>query len=173
MRKTVAFFMNLLYFGVFIAVQASVLNTTTSYNYDQVWLSVLDTQSIIFKVRACSDVHIGLAKYSGIANVDMYEIVLGGWENTQSVIRKGIQGGHEAELQQEGIVSCDESRYFWASWSGGLIAVGKGSSPNVKSTELMQWRDPQPHEVNAVGVTTASGYTGTWEFTQIEGRMIS
>lgn len=131
--------------------------------YDQVWLSVIDEESIVFKVRACSDVHIGLSRYPGISYVEMYEIVIGGWGNTKSVIRTSMQQEHpEAELDEADTVSCDSSRHFWVSWPNGRIAFGRGS--HVGSREMLHWTDPNPHEVTAVGITNAADNNGTWEF---------
>jgi hypothetical protein len=39
-----------------------------------------------------------------------YEIVFGGWSNTQSVIRESFQGTNRATQRQNGVVSCSEER---------------------------------------------------------------
>ena len=141
----------------------SVFYTHDQYVYDQVWLSVIDQDSVVFKVRACSDVHIGLARYPGISYVEMYEIVIGGWDNTKSVIRTGMQQQTpEAELDESDTVSCEQSRHFWVSWVDGRIAFGRGTT--VGAREMLHWQDPNPHEVTAVGITNAADYNGTWEF---------
>ena len=42
-----------------------------------------DQKSITLEVQACNDAHIYLAEYLGITTSDAYEVVIGGWENTQ------------------------------------------------------------------------------------------
>ena len=65
----------------------TVFLTKTNYDYTQFWLTVHDMNSVVFKVKACSDVHVGLAQYSGNYKTNIHEVVIGGWENTKSVIR--------------------------------------------------------------------------------------
>ena len=145
-----------------ISAVTSVFYTHDQYVYDQVWLSVIDEYSIVFKARACSDVHVGLARYPGISYIEMYEIVIGGWDNAKSVIRTGMQQEPKAELDEPDVVSCDKSQHFWVSWFDGRIAVGRGST--VGSREMLHWQDPDPHEITGVGITNAADYNGTWEF---------
>ncbi len=59
----------------------------------------------IIKFRATNDAHIGLfwgprRTDGGVVDVSMeyYEIVLGGWGNTQSVIRESAQGTNQVEV---------------------------------------------------------------------------
>lgn len=42
-------------------------------------------------VTACNDAHIGLSKILGDISQDTYEIVIGGWHNGRSAIRRGPQ----------------------------------------------------------------------------------
>ena len=58
-------------------------------------------------MRACHDVHVNLSPNEGQVK---YEIVLGGWSNTRSIIRTG--GAELAEYLADDIVSCDEYRYM-------------------------------------------------------------
>ena len=145
-----------------VAAITSVFYTHDQYDYDQVWLSVLDQESIVFRVRACGEAHIGLARYPGISNVEMYEVVIGGWTNTKSAIRRMLQGALEAELDETGILHCNQSRTFWINWPGGRIAFGRGSI--VGQREMLYWQDPNPRLINGLGFTTSRGFIGTWEF---------
>lgn len=147
---------------IFFSAVTSVFYTHDQYVYDQVWLSVIDQNSVVFKARACSDVHVGLARYPGISYVEMYEVVIGGWDNSKSVIRTGMQQSPKAELDERDMVDCEKSRPFWVSWIDGRIAFGRGTI--VGSREYLYWQDPNPHEVTGVGITNAAGYNGTWEF---------
>lgn len=48
-----------------------------------------------------------------------YEIVLGGWGGSQSVIREHGQGASMVNRQTRGIVSDQEFKQFWASAANG------------------------------------------------------
>ena len=61
------------------------------YKYNRVTFNISTRQSIMISVRMSSDLTVGLTRDpdSYTANT-MYEIVIGGWTNTQSVIRWGV-----------------------------------------------------------------------------------
>ena len=127
----------------------------------------------MFKAKTCSDVHVGLARYAGISNVEMNEVVIGGWNNTQSVIRKGPQNdGDRAELQTPDILSCTEYRFFWIYWDDHVISVGKGS--RVFDDEFLRWYGPGvTKHVSALSFTNAAGWSGTWQLNVGNGMSLS
>ena len=86
----------------------------------------------------------------------MYELVIGGWGNTQSAVRESIQGEPQVQLvNTPNIVSCTEMVELWVSWQGGHIQVSTGSVSGM--TTVMQWQDTEdPVAVTAVSLT--SGY---------------
>ena len=43
----------------------TMYQTVTSYTYNQLWMSRYEDDYRFFRVRACSDVHVSLATYSG------------------------------------------------------------------------------------------------------------
>ena len=61
-----------------------ILKMSTFINTIQLRKSV---EYLYFEVQASNDVHIGLSPIAGDAD-PMYEIVIGGWGNAQSVIRR-------------------------------------------------------------------------------------
>lgn len=46
---------------------------------------------ISFEVNACNDAHVLLQSVPGSSDDSCYEIVIGGWSNTKSVIRNGYR----------------------------------------------------------------------------------
>ena len=74
---------------IFFFLDCTVYTTDRVYWY-RYQFDELTNNRIEFDVKASSDVHISLS--SSNANQDhMYEIVLGGWRNSKSVIRRCIQ----------------------------------------------------------------------------------
>ena len=51
--------------------------TTGNFGIGMLWLSVTFVQHVVFKVRACANVHIRLAMYLGISDYDSYEVIIG------------------------------------------------------------------------------------------------
>ena len=62
------------------------VNTDNGYNYKNTDLDLSKADGIVFKVKACNDAHIILSTSTNFDN-NMYEIALGGWQNTASIIR--------------------------------------------------------------------------------------
>lgn len=55
------------------------------------WRTLYQQEYIVFQVEACSDCHVALSPTLGVDYVETYlDLVIGGWENTQSQIRKVI-----------------------------------------------------------------------------------
>ena len=110
-------------------------------------------------VRACEDAYVGLFETYNV-NGNVYEIVIGGWRNTKSVIRKAKQGEHTV-FKNAIVLDCSKFVVMWVRWIGGVIKTGRGSS--VGCDVLMSWTDPSPRAVTRVGI--AMYYTiGFWRF---------
>nr|XP_006816218.1 PREDICTED: uncharacterized protein LOC102809517 [Saccoglossus kowalevskii] len=128
-------------------------STSTSYDYQFIEASPGVTRTD-FEVKANNDVHIALSEEERVID-PMYEIVLGASGNTRSVIRRGSLSNEKKSVQTPGIVSMNEWRSFWISWSNGEIKVGReGEAP------FIQWKDPDPLPVNFVGYSTGWGSEG-------------
>ncbi len=52
--------------------------------------------------------------------------MIGGWDNTKSVIRAGGMGPIVEEATTLHILDGDEFRQFWISWDKGMVQVGEG-----------------------------------------------
>lgn len=141
--------------------------TGNDYIYHDSGLVVTGVNSISFDVSAKNDAHVALS----ISNIDgstsgqdkdVYEIVIGGWGDSQSVIRKSKQGSNLCTASTPDIVENGEYRPFWISWENGLFSFGKGHT--VGSNKVCDWQDNNPRAVNYVSVATGWGSEGDWSF---------
>jgi hypothetical protein len=86
------------------------------------------------------------------------QILIGGWKNTKSVIRRTGCEPDKAVVDTPYILSDAEYRGFWIRWKGGLVEVGK---EGVESP-FLKWKDPDPFDARYYGIRTGSGVTGSW-----------
>ncbi|XP_054011257.1 uncharacterized protein LOC128893949 isoform X4 [Hylaeus anthracinus] len=110
-----------------------------------------------FRVKTPNDAHIALT--TGPEEADpMYEVFIGGWSNSKSVIRKNRAKPEAAETETPGILSGDEFRGFWIRWGDGAISVGKEGEPS----SFLTYTDPEPFGIGYFGICTGWGASGEW-----------
>ncbi|ELU12989.1 hypothetical protein CAPTEDRAFT_114549 [Capitella teleta] len=144
-----------------------VLHVQGEPTYNYTWF-VTERTSISFKVKTCADAHLALSTDPMDVSTNTYEVIIGGWENTRSSIRRGIGGDQLQTASTPDVLSCDELRLFWVSWQEGRIRAGQGNS--LDHNILVEWVDPEPMGVGIISVTTGWGSTGEWEFANILGK---
>ncbi|KAI8514743.1 hypothetical protein Bbelb_073340 [Branchiostoma belcheri] len=125
------------------------------------WDVELSGSSLLtFRVNSSNDVFIALSSERSDRG-DLYEILIGGWHNTQSVIRRSAEGPALTTVSTPDILSADELRGFWISWSpDGTIAVGREG----EGSPFMQWQDPDPLPIQYFGYSTIHGSAGLFKF---------
>jgi len=129
-----------------------------------------------FKVEAKSDAVIALD--SDENDSDLYEIVIGGWGNSLSMVRRGKQGpnigtgsvdkgsspGQKGWTETSGILSASEFRGFWITTeyvNNKLeIRVGKDGESNP----FMTGSDPNPLKIQKVAFSTFGDNDATFIF---------
>lgn len=107
------------------------------------------------EVRAPSNAHIALTSASNETE-PMYEILLGGWENTASVIRYNRQKPDKVRADTPGLLTNSDYSRFLIEWHNGHVRVKKNGSV------LLEWQDPSPLGISHFGVRTAWGAQGHW-----------
>ena len=148
-----------------------IIHTSDQYDYQFMSEELHDDKAITFAVRAHNDAHIGFFERndaggdagdtSGASHGAQYEIVLSGWDGTQSVIREAAQGENHATLDTTGIIDENDSRQFWASAANGVIRLGRGNV--VGFNVLLQWQDPDAVlDLHWAAVATGWGSDGDW-----------
>ena len=88
----------------------------------------------------------------------MYEIFLGGWSNTKSVIRKNRAQPDVAEVPTPNILNGGEFRGFWVKWDQGPISAGREG----EGSPFISWNDSEFVPIEYVGVCTGWGASGNW-----------
>lgn len=124
-------------------------------------------KSTVFKVKACNDAHVALSRTLGMTSMHTYEVVLGAYGNTKSLIRNATQGTEWVSLDTPGILNCTTMLTFWLSWDAGLVKVGRGGV--IGSNEFMYWQDPNPYSVHALGISSGWGAVASWQFSNLPG----
>ena len=75
----------------FLAVVYSLeIHTPPERAYTRLWRSLLERDFFVFRAKACHDAHLALSEIPGNLEVRTYEIVIGGWGNMFTALRRGI-----------------------------------------------------------------------------------
>ncbi|XP_053617747.1 uncharacterized protein LOC128679486 isoform X2 [Plodia interpunctella] len=136
---------------------ANILDVATEDNLQYQFFPVAHG-SVTFKVRAANDAHIALTV--GPQESDpMYEVFIGGWGNTKSVIRRNRTKPEKVEIETPDILNGGEFRGFWVRWDGGIISAGREN----EVIPFISWTDPEPFPIGFVGVCTGWGASGSWK----------
>ena len=133
--------------------------------YEEVWQSVRDQTSFVFRVAACSDAHLALTSFVRNALTRTYKIVLGSENNKFSMIGRDALDGNAVKVSTPDLLSCTLTQYMWVQWNHKVISVGRGMMPGENGFMSYQDSDQdEPYEIRAVAVGTQQGVRGTWQF---------
>ncbi|KAL1448810.1 hypothetical protein WDU94_000070, partial [Cyamophila willieti] len=110
-----------------------------------------------FQVKANNDAHLAFTQAPGVG-APMYEVFIGGWNNTKSVIRKNGTKPDVAEVETPGVLTGAGPKGFWIIVQTGSISVGYDGESN----SFLHYTDPEPFPVHYYGVCTGWGATGEW-----------
>jgi len=135
--------------------------TLSDYRYDYAWFQPASNY-LEFKVRSCNDAHI-LLTTSLFDETDGYEIVVGGYGNTASDIRRGSHGEILLQVYTPDIMSCDEYLPFWIRWGDNAVEFGSG---RLDDHIIMRLSDPQQPIIRAMSVTSWLTAPGEYHFPQ-------
>ena len=137
------------------------VHTPDNYNYQCAPFAVAPGDVVYFNVAAHNDAHVALSA-DGPAAQTAYEIALGGWGNSKSVLRRARQGQEVAAHQGAVLGGVNEYRGFYVTVTpSGQVVVGQQVAPGQYNV-ILQYTDPQPHQVRYIGVSTGWGSTGNF-----------
>ncbi|XP_071825339.1 C3 and PZP-like alpha-2-macroglobulin domain-containing protein 8 isoform X2 [Apostichopus japonicus] len=112
---------------------------------------------LVFMCKASNDARIALAP--SVDSHLRYEIVIGGWENTQTWLSRDRNGPRIRATVTRNVLNRNEFRAFWIIWKKGHIQVGYGEVPSNQSM-ILRWQDDAPLLINHIGFSTGFGSTG-------------
>ena len=109
---------------------------------------------------------------SSSTSTHIHEVVIGGWQNTKSVIYKDtVNNETVAEKDTLKILDCSEFRDFWIRWdTNGDIMVGQAA---LNTGEILRYTDPDPHPIHSVSISTGEGNLGQWRLDAGAGKYCS
>ena len=117
------------------------IDTPDKYEYKQLGYEVSNYKFAIFEVNAKNDAHIALGEDTN-HNGKHYEIVLGGWGNSKSVIRPSNQGAnlvtHNEQLLKRGMINGLKWDYYVVVGSNGTFASNPFKSKFINN-EVNYW----------------------------------
>lgn len=127
----------------------------TSKNFDKyrTITPLIQNNEFELKIKAKSDAHI-------LIN-DTYEIVIGGWANTKSVIRDGVQGIPLCEAQCDGVLNQNQYKSFKISVKDNMLIV----------KDLMGARI-NDNEIKSIKIHTGWGSEGYWDYEETQNKNI-
>ena len=156
----------------------SIITTSSKYGYisnEAVWEKPHASSSfapilILLEVQAASDAHIWLSAAEGSKSKG-YEILLGGWKNKRSEIRRGQQGTLQLACllheDGQGPLCPTQSRKFWISLisrtDSVTIVVGKGwEAWKDKLLVGIDKSSKRVTSIESVNICTGFGAEGKW-----------
>lgn len=113
-------------------------------------------------MKACHDVYIALINGKS-ENDQLYEIVLGGWNNMKSVLRTYKQQPTAARTSVRSVLDCTRFKEFVIKWTYSTINIVLNTT-HGNSDILTWWTQTKLNPITNVGVYTGFGATGEWIF---------
>ena len=151
------------------------IRTSTKYGYSTqaAWDRPVGTEgpvTLLLEVDGASDAHVWLSDGTS-STTRGYEVVIGGWKNTRSEIRRGQQGTQllACELHRDGPLQAGSMRKFWLSIipkkeESVTIVLGAGWEPwKQKILVGVDKAARRIDRIEAAYVSTGFGSEGVWE----------
>ncbi|QQR49819.1 hypothetical protein IPF37_03185 [bacterium] len=117
---------------------------------------------LIFEVQGQSDAFVCFSEDAvSVRNTDteLYELVIGGWENSKNVIRIKSLGRSATEIDitksalKTSQLSQRDFKAYWVGFNDGMISMGSGDQ--VGQNIIAEWQDPYPWKtIKFIGIST-------------------
>merc|ERR1719474_1952767 len=145
----------------YLLIPETRLHTPNDYNYKHWFEADPDRNCVEFLVKAHNDAHIALGS-DQLHDGKHWEIVIGGWANRQSVIRKRNQGAHVRTYVGRPL---NQHQYqpFWIEWDeDGDLRVGSGRVSEGMRHSIFSCTFDKKLPIKYMSVCTGWGSTGDW-----------
>lgn len=136
------------------------------------FLQVAATRSLVgpdqlmtFTVLTCNDATLLLSENSTDQTNNIFEIVLGGWTNSKSVIRNATQGSALVSTSHSPL-SCTATRAFYIRWDLNILRIGNLTGQSgawTPASPFLTWNMTSTHKINYVFVASWDK-PGNWTF---------
>lgn len=111
-------------------------------SWDSVWhFEQPGTGTVFFTAQAGQDIHIAISD-TAETNDPMYEIVIGGWSNTQSAIRR-VSQGDILKSSKKVIKDTEAEGTYWVSLNAAKKTVSAGYGTVAGKDIIIEWKDPK------------------------------
>ncbi|XP_067664550.1 uncharacterized protein [Haliotis asinina] len=117
---------------------------------------------IVYWVKTCRDAQITLHNRPDTNQTGAYQVVVGGYSNTISLIRQCIGCPFLIIHEESSLLSCQEYRPFWLSWKKDVISVGKGQV--IGKQTFMKYAAENHTEFNDISVSSYVDNAALWLF---------
>ncbi|MBX9830556.1 hypothetical protein K2X40_01235 [Candidatus Babeliales bacterium] len=117
---------------------------------------------LIFEVRGKSDIFVCFSEDAiNVRNTDteLYETVIGAWDNSKDVTRIQSLGRSAIEIDittkahRSSQLSQREFKAYWIGLNDGMVSMGSGDQ--IGKNIIMQWQDPYPWKtIKFIGIST-------------------
>jgi hypothetical protein len=142
--------------------------TDNDYRYNYGWILPIRNH-LAFKVRTCSDAHVLLSSSLDMTGTTSYEIVLGGYNNLYSDIRRGLQGSILTQAYTPNIMNCNELLPVWIQWENQILEVGVGP---LGAHTILRLDEPEVSSIQSASVTSWYDARGEYRFLESQGKYL-
>lgn len=152
------------YFSIFFHFNLPGNAYTIVADNDYVYRSWFDLsrKNTTFYVTSCVDVCPIISSASGQL-APAYQYVIGGFENTLSLIRDGADGNILTQRDTISILRCHERQAFWLQWSNTTITSGSGR--HVGQHSFLQYENTAgTYPITSIGLGHWYNGKGKYEF---------
>jgi hypothetical protein len=142
--------------------------TDNDYRYNYGWILPVYNY-LAFKVRTCNDAHVLLSSSVDLTATVSYEVVLGGYDNLYSDIRRGPQGAILSQAYTPNIMNCNELLPVWIQWENQILEVGVGS---LGAHTILRLDAPEVSSIQSASVTSWYSASGEYQFLESQGNYL-